>query len=375
MSAVGAPAAREAPVAGLGAERGAALPALRPARTYPDRRDDVRLLAVDPRRRTVRVTAMETLPALLAPGDLLVMNDAATLPASLLGRDQGGRPLEARLAGHPPDAPDDGASGQFRAVLLGAGDWHQRTEDRPPPPPVSAGDHLQFGPLNATVTAVSPLSPRLLDLRFHQTGDALWAGLYRHGSPVQYAHLAHALPLWAVQNVYAGRPLAFEMPSAGRPLSWRLLLDARARGVKLASLSHAAGLSASGDPALDAALPLPERFDLPAATVTAIERTRSSGGRVVAVGTTVVRALEGAHRLWGRLRPGSGVTDLRLDATYRPQVTDGLLSGMHEPRESHFALLRAFADDRLLHRAHAIAARHGFLSHELGDAQLILPAA
>jgi S-adenosylmethionine:tRNA ribosyltransferase-isomerase len=340
-------------------------PSLQPARTYPERRDQVRLLAVDPRRGTVLATHMDQLPSLLAPGDLLVMNDAATLPASLQGHDQERRPLEARLCGQLEED-------HFQAVLFGAGDWHLRTEDRPPPPPVAPGARLFFGPLAATVLSVSPLSPRLVVLRFDQDGDQLWRALYRHGRPVQYAHLAHPLPLWAVQNVYAARPVAFEMPSAGRPLSWRILLQARARGVKLCTVSHAAGLSATGDPALDAALPLPERFEIPAATAAAVKQTRARGGRVVAVGTTVVRALEGAHRLWGSLRAGSGVTDLRLDGRYRPQVASGLLSGMHEPRESHFALLGAFADQRLLRRAHQLAAQQGFHSHELGDAQLIL---
>jgi S-adenosylmethionine:tRNA ribosyltransferase-isomerase len=338
---------------------------LQPARTYPERRDEVKLLVVDPRRGRLRATRMDELPSLLAPGDLLVMNDAATLPASLLGRDQQHRPLEARLCGQP-------AEDRFQAVLLGAGDWQLRTEDRPPPPPVAPGSRLSFGPLTATVLSVSPLSARLVELRFDQRGDQLWSALYRHGRPVQYAHLAHPLPLWAVQNVYAARPVAFEMPSAGRPLSWRILLAARARGVKLATVSHAAGLSATGDATLDAALPLPERFEIPAATVAAVAQARGRGGRVVAVGTTVVRALEGAHRLWGGLRAGSGITDLRLDGTYRLQVTSGLLSGMHEPRESHFALLGAFAGRGLLRRAHQLAAQQGFRSHELGDAQLIL---
>ncbi len=125
-------------------------------------------------------------------------------------------------------------------------------------------------------------------------GDALWAALYREGRPVQYSYLAHDLPLWAVQTVYAARPWAFEMPSAGRPLSWEILLALRRKGVRWASLTHAAGLSSTGDPAIDAALPLAERYDIPAATVRAVADTRARGGRVIAVGTTVVRALEGA---------------------------------------------------------------------------------
>jgi S-adenosylmethionine:tRNA ribosyltransferase-isomerase len=207
---------------------------------------------------------------------------------------------------------------------------------------------------------------------FDATGDALWAALYREGRPIQYAHARGPLPLWAVQTVYAGRPWAFEMPSAGRPLTWEILLALRRRGVGWASLTHAAGVSATGDPAIDAALPLPERFEIPAATVSAIEATHRQGGRVVAVGTTVVRALEGAASAGG-LRASSGITDLRIGPAYRPRVVDGILSGVHAPEESHFALLGAFADAGLLGRAWAHARARGFRPHEMGDAMLVLP--
>ena len=336
-----------------------------PAVTYPPQRDDVQLLAVDPRRRSLQVTRIDQLPRLLHPGDLLVVNDAATLPASLSGRDEDARAIEVRLCGQLSERV-------FQAVLFGAGDWHQRTEDRPPPPVLEPGARLAFGWLPATVLRRSELSARLLELRFDVEPDRLWSVLYREGRPVQYAHLAHDLPLWAVQNGYASRPWAFEMPSAGRALSWRILRAAREQGIGLAWVTHAAGLSATGDAALDAALPLPERFDIPEPTVTAIERAREHGGRVVAVGTTVVRALEGAHGVWGELRAGQGITDLRLDRRYRPKVVHGLLSGMHEPEESHFALLSAFADEPLLRQAHTLAAQNNFHSHELGDLQLIL---
>ena len=207
-------------------------------------------------------------------------------------------------------------------------------------------------------------------------GDALWAALYRVGRPVQYSHLAHDLPLWAVQTVYAARPWSFEMPSAGRPLSWQTLLALRRKGVRWAALTHAAGLSATGDPALDAALPLPERYDIPAATVRAVEETRARGGRVVAVGTTVVRALEGAAASGGGvLRAGAGVTDLRITPAFRPRVVEGVLSGAHAATESHFQLLAAFAGHALLDAAADHAERAGFLTHELGDSMLVLRGA
>ena len=345
---------------------------MRPARTYPHRRDDVRLLVIDPAAPAgsgLRETRTPALPDLLGPDDLLVVNDAATLPASLRGTDEAGHALEARLV-----AARGGA--RFAAVLFGAGDWHTRTEDRPAPPEIAPGARVRFGALGATLGRQAALSPRLVELHFDLEGDALWAALYKEGRPVQYAHLAHDLPLWAVQTVYATRPWAFEMPSAGRPLSWEILLALRRRGVRWASLTHAAGLSATGDPALDAALPLAEAFEIPAATARAVAETRARDGRVVAVGTTVVRALEGAAaQSAGVVRAGPGETDLRITPAFRPHVVDGVLSGAHAAQESHFQLLAAFAGPELLAAAAAHAERAGFLTHELGDSMLVLPGA
>jgi S-adenosylmethionine:tRNA ribosyltransferase-isomerase len=339
------------------------------ARTYPARRDDVRLLVLDAAAGSLRESRTTALPTLLSAGDLLVVNEAATLPASLHGHDAADAPLEARLISADPER----GAGHFWAVLFGAGDWHQRTEDRPPPPALAAGARLRFGELAADIVALSSVSPRLVALRFEGDDDALWAALYREGRPVQYSYLAHDLPLWAVQTVYAGRPWAFEMPSAGRPLSWEILLALRRHGVRWAFLTHAAGLSSTGDPALDAALPLPERFDIPGSTIAAIADARQRGGRVIAVGTTVVRALEGASAPDGSLREGPGVTDLRVGPGYRPRVVDGILSGIHTSAESHFALLGAFAPPALLRSAERYGEAHGFTTHELGDAMLILP--
>jgi len=140
--------------------------------------------------------------------------------------------------------------------------------------------------------------------------------------------------------------------------------------VSLAWLTHAAGLSSTGDAALDAALPLPERYEVPEATVEAVARARAAGGRVVAVGTTVVRALESAAQD-GRLRAGRGLATLRIDGGFRPRVVDGLLTGLHEDGTSHFELLKAFAPAAFLEPALRHAAEAGYLGHEFGDALLI----
>jgi S-adenosylmethionine:tRNA ribosyltransferase-isomerase len=341
---------------------------MKPARTTPARRDDVRLLVVDQAAGSIWETRTPKLPALLSAGDLVIVNDAATLPGSLSGVDDKGNAVELRLI-----ATDDERNDHFWGVLFGRGDWRQRTEDRPPPPESAPGTRLRFGDLTAEIVSGASLSPRLVSLRFLASPDALWEGLYRHGRPVQYSYLAQDLPLWAVQTVYASRPWAFEMPSAGRPLSWEILLALRRKGVRWASVTHAAGLSSTGDPTLDAALPLPERFEIPAATTDALIETRERRGRVIAIGTTVVRALEGAAAKHGGLRAGSGTTDLHIDAGYHLRVVDGIFTGIHATAESHFDLLGAFAPADLLAGAAAFAETHDFATHELGDAMLILP--
>lgn len=349
---------------------------MKPATVPPARRDGVRLLVVDPAADTAVPACFADLPALLRCGDLLVVNDAATLPASLAGRTAAGEAVEVRLLG--PARP-----GTWRAVLFGAGDWRTPTEQRPPPPRVAAGEAITIAvprnglsdALSARITAVSVLSARLVDLAFDRDGAELWSALYAAGAPVQYAYVAAPLALWSVQTVYAARPWAAEMPSAGRPLTWEILAALRRRGVRLAQLTHAAGLSSTGDAVLDAALPLPERYDIPAATVAAIADASGAAGRVIAVGTTVVRALEGCVAAHGRLVAGSGETDLVVAPGFDLRVVDALLSGIHDPAESHWHILSAFAGHDLLTRAAALAEALGFRCHELGDSTLILPGA
>lgn len=330
---------------------------------------DERLLLIDVEAHALRDARVRDLPAWLSPGDLLVVNDAATLPASLRAVTAGGSRLEVRLLAR---AADDST---WTVALFDDGDWRTRTEDRKPPPRLEVGARLVFSEhFDAVVLAVDSISPRLLTLRFGQQGATLWSALYRHGRPVQYSHVGAPLALWAAQTPYASRPWAVEEPSAGRPLAWRLLTSVVARGVEIAWITHAAGLSATGDPALDAALPLPERFDVPEAAVSAVARAQARGARVVAAGTTVVRALEGcAVQHAGCLVAGEGTTDLRIGPSHRLRVVDALLTGLHEPGSSHFQLLQAFAPRPLLEEAYAHAERASYLSHEFGDSCLIAP--
>jgi len=333
---------------------------------------DARLLVVDGAGRITH-HPRSALADLLVPGDLVVANDAATLPASLSGRHLAtGAAIEVRLAGRRSLAADDVAC--FLAVVFGAGDWRTRTEDRPPPPPLEAGDTLALGPLAATVVRVVA-APRLVELRFAGAADAIRAGIARHGRPVQYAHVEAPLALWDVWTRIAALPAAFEPPSAGFALDWRMLDRFAARGIAFATLTHAAGLSSTGDPVLDARLPLDEPYVIPAATVAAIAAARRRGGRVVALGTTVARALEHAASQPGGLDAGSGVADNRIGASTRLAVVDAIVSGTHEPGTSHHALLAAFVSAKTLARVDAELEAGGYRTHEFGDSVLIERAA
>ncbi len=305
----------------------------------------------------------------LRPGDLVIANDAATLPAGLGGNHvPSGQPVEVRLAGRRSLAPDD--IRQFSAVVFGAGDYRTRTEDRPLPPALEPGDRLALGPLSATVEYLLG-HPRLVSLRFDGTPDEVWEGLARHGRPIQYAHIRVPLALWDVWTSIAGPPVAFEPPSAGFALDWRAVAAMRARGVAFATITHAAGISSTGDNELDRRLPFDEPYRIPPATVAAIRRSRARGGRIVAIGTTVVRALEHAATGDGRVQAGEGLATQRIGRETELHVVDAILTGAHEPGTSHYELLRAFTDDATLVRASDEMAACNYSTHEFGDSVLL----
>ncbi|MGZ3689557.1 MAG: S-adenosylmethionine:tRNA ribosyltransferase-isomerase [Bdellovibrionota bacterium] len=299
---------------------------------------------------------------ILRPGDLLVVNDSATLPASFAGQFEGA-PIELRLMRRLTEDYRN-----WEAVLFGEGDWRTPTEKRPSPPNVRTGELLEFHGLRAEVLAVSPISPRLLTIRW-RSAEVL-GDLYREGRPIQYSYLKEELGLWDQQTIFAGPPVSVEPPSASFALSWEMILALRARGVALASLTHAAGISSTGDPAIDRRLPFPENYFIPESTARAIEEARHRGGRIIAAGTTVVRALEASQG-----RAGAGVATLRLNAESRLRIVDGLLSGLHEAGASHLDLLSSLTDREVLSGAYRQAESRGYLWHEYGDVCLILKAA
>ena len=343
------------------------IPESRPVQRPPE----ARLLAID-RLGRIRHIRRAGFVGLLRRGDLVVANDAATLPASLAGvHCATGAAIEVRLAGWRSGRLGDPRL--FRAVVLGAGDWRQPTEQRPPPPPLRPGDRLTLGPLAARIETVLG-HPRLVELGFDGTAGAIWAGLACHGRPIQYAHVPEPLALWDVRTPLAGPPFAFEPPSAGFAIDWRSLASMRTAGIALATLTHAAGISSTGDARLDAQLPFDELYSIPAPTAAAIAAARTRGGRVVAVGTTVVRALEAAAQ-GDTVRSGEGVATAYIGTGTTLRVVDVLLTGTHEPGTSHHDLLHAFVEPAVLRRADAELAARRYRTHEFGDSMLVERAA
>ena len=332
------------------------------------RHSGAKLLVVDARRR-INHAPRSSFVEHLRRGDLVVANDAATLPASLRGtHGRTGAPVEVRLAARPSLKSEDVR--RFSAVVFGEGDFHTRTEDRAAPPKLSTGDRLVLGPLRATVERTLGHA-RLVSLVFDGSADEVWAGLARHGRPIQYAHVSEPLALWDVWTRIAGPPVAFEPPSAGFVLDWRALKAMRERGVEFETITHAAGISSTGDEELDRLLPFDEPYRIPKDTAAAIMRAKARGGRVVAVGTTVVRALEHAASAGGAVRAGDGMATQRIGPSSPLRVVDAILSGTHEAGTSHYELLRAFLDDETLRRATLELDARGYLTHEFGDSVLI----
>ena len=330
---------------------------------------DAKLLVVEDGRNIIHVPRSAFVD-FLRPHDLVIANDAATLPASLTGvHQQSGKVIEVRLAGRPSLDPMDVS--RFSAVVFGEGDFHTRTEDRPLPPVMKRGDTLLLGPLRATVEGVLD-HPRLVSLRFAGSSDEIWAGLASHGKPIQYAHMHTSLELWDVWTRIAGPPVAFEPPSAGFVLDWHVVSTIREHKANFATITHAAGISSTGDEDLDRLLPFDEPYRIPETTARAVEVARQRDGRVIAVGTTVVRALEAAATEDGHLRSGEGLAKGRIGPTTHLRVVDAILSGTHEPGTSHYELLRAFLEDSTLQRATEELDLHGYKTHEFGDSVLIL---
>ena len=335
-----------------------------PASRARQRPPDGRLLVID-ERGAITHRARADFSTLVLADDVVVANDAATLPASLAGvHVPTGGTVEVRLAGRDSLRPRDVT--RFTAVAFGAGDFRTPTEHRPPPPAMHPGDELQLGPLRAIVLTVFG-HPRLIEVSFENPVADIWEGLARHGRPIQYAYVPDPLAIWDTWTRIASQPVAFEAPSAGFILDWAVIGSLRARGAGFATLTHAAGISSTGDAELDRLLPFDEPYYIPASTARLIEECRERGGRVIAVGTTVVRALEHASRADGSVRPGAGTATQRIGPVSPLWCVDAIVSGTHEPGTSHYDLLGAFQDGEVLRQMEHEAEAYGYRTHEFGD--------
>jgi S-adenosylmethionine:tRNA ribosyltransferase-isomerase len=324
-------------------------------------RDQVRMMVATRGGGRIEHARFRDLPELLAPGDLLVVNASATLPAAAIARRAEGGPVELRFSTAAPPNIDGGEW----AVELRSADGARRFGGE-----VAAGERLSL-PAGARVELLAPYmgSTRLWLARF-EAGEPLHAYLFRHGHPIRYGHVRDEWPLEAYQTVFARNPGSAEMPSAARPFSAELVTSLVAGGIHIAPLTLHGGVSSPErrEP------PYPERYVVPEPTARLVNGARESGARVIAVGTTVARAIETVAGPGRKVTAGEGWTDLVVTPERGLRAVDGLLTGWHEPRASHLALLEAAAGRGLLERSYEAALEHGYLWHEFGDSHLILPA-
>jgi len=313
------------------------------------RRDQVRLLVYE--RETDRFihSRFDRLPEFLRKGDVLVLNDSRTIPASLRGH-AGSNRIEVRLL-H--------AVGNLWLVSV------------TPSSMVSLGSKIILeGGLSGRALSYSR---RAGWGSLESEGEASYVldEMYTRGRPVQYEHLKGRWALDDFQTVYATHPGSVEMPSAGRPFSWELLFRLRQSGVRLVFVTLHCAVSFLNSQA-QSRLPLPERYFVSAEASEIVNLAKKTHRRIIAVGTTVVRALESTTEGDNLLHPKTGWTDLRINAHYKLRIVDSLLTGFHEPDSSHLDMISAFMRPSKLTTLYREAIRKGYHWHEFGDANLIL---
>jgi len=337
---------------GLEFDRPKSLEANAPPELGGRARDSVRLLATGSDRSSHH--RFGELPDLLEPGDLVVVNESATVPASL-EVTSAERTLVLNLCTrYGPN------------LWLAEPRWGVA---RPGPVPMRPGATLSAA--GARFFAVAPY-PGIDRLWFFRTEGSVGDAMRLAGRPIQYAYAAGSFPLESYQTIFARVPGSAEMPSAGRPFSSRVVDRLHARGVGLAPIVLHTGVSSleSEEHGPEEPPVYPEPFDVPKETAERINATRCAGGRVVAVGTTVLRALETASS-HGRVVPLRGFTTLTLGAGRPARSVDALITGFHDPRTSHLALLFEFAGETRVRSAYREAVRARYLWHEFGDSHLI----
>ncbi len=326
-------------------------------------RDDVRMLVSRRSAGEIRQHGFRDLPGLLLPGDLLVVNTTATLPAQV--RALGGDGFGDGLAVHfSSPRPDGGWLVELRQV---------KGKISMPNGPGSPGQLISL-PSGAVLTLEGKATARLWRARL---SVAVVPYLLRHGVPIRYSYVGRDWPLPYYQTVFARVPGSAEMPSASRPFTPAVVTALAARGVLIAPLTLHTGVSSleAGED------PYPEPYDVPPVTARLVNHVRVHGGRVIAAGTTVVRALEtaalgglpGGQLPGGQVTASAGWTSHVVAPETGVKAVDGLLTGLHEPRSSHLRMLAAFAGPELLERCYETAIRSRYLWHEFGDVHLLLP--
>ncbi|OMC13925.1 S-adenosylmethionine:tRNA ribosyltransferase-isomerase [Mycobacterium sp. SP-6446] len=320
-------------------------------------RDAVKLLVARP--GGVDHAHFRDLGEYLRPGDLLVVNDSATMPAAVDGR-RAGQPIAVHFS-------------TVRAEKVWVVELRPAANATGHLTDVGPGQRIDLPGGAALVVESSYPRPGVGDARLW-TARVIIEGnvgayLGRHGRPIRYAYVSRQWPLRYYQTVFARRPGSAEMPSAARPFSTELVTALVAAGVAIAPITLHAGVSSAeaGEP------PTPELFQVPSATARLVNFTRAAGGRVIAAGTTVTRALESAADRGGAVRPVVGWTDLVLGPSRPPRVVDGLITGWHDAGASHLLLLEAVAGPELVAGAYREAVERGYLWHEFGDSALLLP--
>ena len=320
------------------------------------RRDHVRLLVSAGDEPPVHAR-FDALGEFLRPGDLVVVNTSATVPAAVDARLPDGDPVVVHFAG---DLPGGMLMVEVRQPQRGT--TAPRVLDLP-----TELDLLGLG----RVQLHAPFAgSRRLWLATASLADdtTLLDFLDAHGRPIRYRHVPREWPIEAYQTVFAREPGSVEMPSAARPFSTDLVTDLVGRGIGIAPLVLHTGVSSlEGDER-----PYPERYRVPRATATAVGTARQNGGRVIAIGTTVVRALATVTDDRGTVHPGRGWTDVMVTADTPVRSVDGLVTGWHEPESTHLMMLESFAGHDALAQAYAAALDAGYLWHEFGDSHLIV---
>ncbi len=319
-------------------------------------RGAVRLMVADAATGHVTHGAFEDVVRVLRPGDALVINVSATVPAAVDGVGPVG---PVRLHVSSPVAGDVWTVEPRRAEGVGSRPWRDFPGGRVALP----------GGASAAFLARDSRSPRLWLVALDGVGDVL-GYLRRHGQPIRYSHEGRARPLGAYQTVYASEPGSAEMPSAGRPFTARLVTRLAARGVVFAPVVLHCGVASfeAGE------RPDVERYEVSETTARLVNQARAAGRRVVAVGTTSARAIETVTDSDGVAHPGKGTTDLLITPERGVRALSGLLTGWHEAGASHVALVEAVAGRELVARCYEEARRRGYLWHEFGDALLVLTA-